>query len=1093
MTSSGPGYWRPVLAARQAGQAERLAKVARNLATVRERFGGVPRSRVAGLRRLAAADGVTTEQFDAVLAGEQVIEDGWGDGIEPLAAGVRRQIRDRLVELRQLRVGNRAATASLWAFLGVPADSPPERIRAAYEIALERNQRRPHDREKTVIADLLAQVRTRLLDGDPAAYTAGLVADAREEIRGRVEEHIVLDGELGPAAFEGLVREILSSGSGLSTAQAKTLLLGVARELGAAVTTGVFLDYVVCAQCCRPEPVDGSRICRYCDTELYTACPSCGRETEAAAVACRSCGRSMRQAREAAEAVFAIRRALDAGRVRYAGELLAAARPVLALLDGAAAREAEELGARVQAALAAADAGWRALVDNREARRADAATDGARWLVSHARDVPGPDGRTPEEVLAELVAHQDVIHRRVAAARELPAPDQENALAAVLATAADSREALAALAALPLEPPRDLTATEQDGGVVLRWRASLSSAAPVSYRVVRLFGDASDPERVVAPEHSLGTTGSTELVDAGVPVGVMVRYEVTAIVGSRRSVPVRTPGLVVMRDVTELRAEQIGDAVKLSWRLDGPVDAVTIERTVDESSPVRLPTRRTRANAGQYVDSAVQAGVTYRYQVYVEFHDADAVPARTDGASTMATVIPRPPAIRDLQVTTAAGRTMLRWNAPAGSEVRIYAVPPNDPQPSSQSGLSSSPPGHPLAVEDTEVDLARIADPARLVGSSDSGHLVDLSAAGELEYVPVTVLAGRAVVGRAVRHLIVGEITELRADDRGEEIVLSFRMPLGITEARVLWRRDQLPTGPDDPEADQAKVTNTSLEIKGGWHLAAPSDGSAYFIACYPLVHIGGTLTAVPPGTGILARPAVRAEQDARPNPPLRVDVSAPAAGGQEGWRAAHPSTHPSTSADPADPAAAGDQQAAGDQRAAEDRQAAGSAGASADPPTGASSLVQPDQQPQQEQPYQGQPRKEQQPQQPQQEQQEQQPQQEHQPQQQQMREDAAMVSYMVARVGWRRRTLRVQVRAEGLLPELLLVARSGTTPPQTREDGQVLARVPAREAAHAHGEHTVEVPLDGARLPWGVRLLPGPDAAQIVLRHPPDDALVLR
>ncbi len=981
-----------VLADRRAGEAERLAKVARNLATVRERFGGVPRSRVAGLRRLALAGGVTTEQFDAILAREQVIEDGLGDEVEPLAAGVRRQIRDRLIELRQLRAGNRVLTASLWALLGVPADSPPERIQAAYEVALERNQRRPHDREKTVTADLLAQVRTRLLDGDPAAYTAGLVADAREEIRGRVEEHVVLDGELGPAVFEGLVRQVLATGSGLSAAQAKTLLLGVARELGAAVTTGVFLDYVVCAQCCRPEPVDGSRICRYCDTELYTLCPSCGRKTEAAAVACRSCGQSLRQAREAADAVSAVRRALDDGRPRHAGELLAAARPVLAVLGGSVARAAEELSARVQAALAAADAGWRALVEDREARRADAATDGARWLATQARDVPGPDGRTPEEVFAELVAHQDVIRRRVAAARALPAADQENVLAAVLATAADSREALAALAAVPLEPPGDLTATEQDGAVLLRWRASSSSAGPVSYRVVRLLGEASGPHGTAAPERSLGTTWSTELSDAGVPAGVMVRHEVTAIVGSRRSVPVRTPGLVVMRDVADLCAEQIGDAVKLSWRLDGPVDAVTIERTVDESSPVRLPTRRIRANAGQYVDSVVQPGVTYCYQVYVEFHDVDGVPARTSGLRTAVTVAPRPRAIHDLEAATVAGRTMLRWSAPAGTEVRIYAV--------AATGSTGLGPGHPLAAEDTEVDLARIADPVRLVGSSDSGHLVDPLAAGELDYVPVTVLAGRAVVGRPVRHLVVEAVGDLRADDRGEEIVLSFRMPPGITEARVLWRRDRLPTGPDDPDAGQAKVTNTSLEIKGGWHLAAPPDGSAYFIVCYPLVRIDGTLTAVPPGTGILARPATRVDQPTGVDPVTRPDL-----------------------------------------------------------PTRADQPIR--QEPQTQDP--------------------------------QTQDPQTTVSYTVARAGWRRRTLRVQVRADGMPPELILVVRAGTTPPHARGDGQVLARMSVHAPTREHSEHMMEVSLDGAQLPWGVRLFPGSDGVRVVLRHPPDDALVVR
>jgi hypothetical protein len=416
---------------------------------------------------------------------------------------------------------------------------------------------------------------------------------------------------------------------------------------------------------------------------------------------------------------------------------------------------------------------------------------------------------------------------------------------------ADSREALDALALLPLPPPAELTASNEDGAVVLRWRASPSALGPVSYRVVRLLGEAADPAGAPLVERSLGTTWSTELADAGVPSGAVVRHEVTAVVGSRRSVPVRTAGIVVARDITGLRAEQIGDRVRLSWRLDGPVDAVTIERTTDESSPVQGPMRRIRANAGQYVDSAVQPGAGYRYHVYVEFQDVDGHSARTTGSRIAVAVTPRPPAVHDLVAVTANGHTALRWGAVPDTHVRIYAVATADAEPP-----------RPVGAEDSEIDLTRIGGSARLVGSSTSGSLVDPQSSGELDYIPVTVCDGRAVVGRSVRHLAVEAVRDLRADDRGEEIVLSFQMPSGITEARILWRRDQLPTGPEDPDACQAKVTNTSLEIKGGWHLAAPWDGSAYFVACYPMVRVGGTLRAVAPGTGIVARPAAHQDPD---------------------------------------------------------------------------------------------------------------------------------------------------------------------------------------------------------------------------------------
>jgi hypothetical protein len=100
-------------------------------------------------------------------------------------------------------------------------------------------------------------------------------------------------------------------------------------------------------------------------------------------------------------------------------------------------------------------------------------------------------------------------------------------------------------------------------------------------------------------------------------------------------------------------------------------------------------------------------------------------------------------------------------------------------------------------------------------------------------------------------------------------------------------------------------------------------------------------------------------------------------------------------------------------------------------------------------------------------------------------------VSYTAARAGWRRRVLRVRVRSDGAVPELVLVARPGVRPPATLGEGQVLARLaPSAERT----TRTMEVRLEGALLPWGVRVLPVYDGADAVeVDHPVDDALIVR
>ncbi|MEX5634682.1 zinc ribbon domain-containing protein [Parafrankia sp. FMc2] len=1178
-----------VLDARRSGDAERLAKVDGYLVTLRDRFGGIPESRVAGLRRLAAAAGVTGAEFDARLAREHIIADGEGSGVAALAPEVRSQIRQRLEDLRVLRGGDQVGTASLWDFLGLPPDAPLDRIRAAWESVAAGNARRPHDREKTLTADLLAMVRSRLVEGDPAAYTAGLLADVADELRPVVEEHVVLDGELTAVAYEGAVRAALAAGRGLGAEQVKTVILGIARDLGAAVSTGGAVDYVLCSGCGRPEPVGGSATCRYCDTGLYTTCPACSALTEAAAVTCRRCGHSLRQVRAAGDALTAVRQALEGGRPREAREGLARARAALAAAGpagGNTAREsAEELESLVRAALGAAEAGWRALLEDRTTLRPDAAIERARWLVARAADVPGPDGRTPADVLGELTAEQAVIRRRVEAARGLPPHQREAALVAVLATAVDSQDALRALAAVPLAPPDDLTAAVVDNAVVLRWRPS-PSAGPVTYRVERIT---EQPGSARADRRALGTTGATELADAGAPAWATVRHEVTALSGDRRSRPVTTRPVIAVRDIADLRAEATPTGVRLTWRPGGPSDTVTIERTVDPDSAVTAPPRRARVTGGSFLDPDVLPGVGYQYRAFVEYTDIDGNAARTAGAQAEFGVPSRRRPVTDLMTGSEGDQVTLRWNARAGAEVRVYAVPVpvagpvtfagagigasggagasgrtaaagaglpgavdpgfagpgvNAPGPGGDAGLPGDPTSGPLALlgqEGAEVPLAALLPPLRLVGASRYGQLRDAAVPGssglrELIYTPVTVTGDLGVVGRSVRHRMPAPVpppAPRAADHSGRDAPAALnRSPLPSlspgTQPVVI---DVMPM----PPAIQLVETPVPLAPAVP---AVPAAPAASAVPAVPAAHapVAGPsddLAVAAPTTGAFWLPT---------GPPISgLPVAGRAVVGQAAGGHA-PAGPPPVSQPPAGPSPAGPppagQLAAGQMMAGQmmagqlmanvgpstvgmpvpgplaagvpipDQIAAGLPVPGAATPNGATEHTGPygalwhgvpplhamapvtpmnqngrggvghadGSEPglltaagagaQQTLPPAAMPAPD--------------------------PAELSSVSYTVSKAGWRRRTLRVQVRSTGPTPRLVLVARPGEEPPSTPAEGQPLTEL--QPAGYA-GSWTMEVTLEGAQLPWGVRLLPvvTPDGPALWVDHPEDSQLVIR
>ncbi|WP_370651599.1 protein kinase [Frankia sp. Cj3] len=411
-----------------------------------------------------------------------------------------------------------------------------------------------------------------------------------------------------------------------------------------------------------------------------------------------------------------------------------------------------------------------------------------------------------------------------------------------------------------LAPPSNLTATQENGAVVLRWSAPTSSG-PLSFRVLRVVADPAAPSG--RSERSLGMTASTELSDAGVPHGVTVWHEVMSAAGGQRSTPARTQPLVIAPDVTALRARMDGDGVALSWTLAAGYDDVLIERTFDESSPFHGATRRVRAAGGRYVDHDAQTGATYRYRVRVSYPDPLGALAHTAGVDVVVKVIARPRPVLDLEADGDGAVTTLRWTTVPGALVRIYVteVPAGLPErPADQPPDGGPTPADPLLATgpfgavDEELPVDSLDGHAHLAGSSRRGRLTVAAAGGPVVYTPVSVAGNRAVVGRSTHHLPTGPIRALHAVDRGNEIVLTFQMPPGITEARVLWRHDTMPTGPDDPAARSAKVTNASLEIRGGWHLRAPDNGLVYHFAVYPLVRSADGVRALSTGTYAVLR-----------------------------------------------------------------------------------------------------------------------------------------------------------------------------------------------------------------------------------------------
>lgn len=627
---------------RRAQESARTARLDRLIKAVVARHGGVPAERVPLLRALARREGVSEEQLQERLAAGRVLP-------EPprLPDALRAQVRSSLDELA-LR-GDRARSASLWAFLGLSADATTPDIEAQHAALVADNLGRAHDRDKTVTGELLAHAKALLVD--PAVretYVAALVLEVQDRVADRVLELAVVDGELWPTDIELLAREVLSLGTGLDPAHARRAVRGAAIALGVPVTLP-----------------DGTHA---------AGCPTCGRVVGAASAPAPSPLHSPVPSSLVGAGSNLATPATPVGGAGAGGPAgstgspwsPATARPApLSVGRAAPARSAEETAQE-----------WREVKREVGLRRLVHATQRLARLARAAPQSSGPAGTLPEQHLAGL--QRQVFAAREATERALlveEPPAREIALQAVLDAVVDLDEAQSALAALPAATPTGLRAVLTGTTMALGWDPPVAAPNTTSWDVVRVVRTA-DGRRL---EHPLATLTRCEAVDDDLPHASLVWHEVTAVVGARRSAAAATEPQPVVDDVTALLAAQGDGVVTLTWSAP-PGGDIVVERREPDDPAAGL--RRSRARGSRWRDTDVVAGARYRYLVCVEAAVGGVV-ARTPGR-TVELVVDEPGAPRPdgAAGTSRPGSRAAAVHLPEQrAEPAIVEVPMISPEP----------------------------------------------------------------------------------------------------------------------------------------------------------------------------------------------------------------------------------------------------------------------------------------------------------------------------------------------------------------------------------------------------------------------------
>lgn len=759
--------------------------------------GGLDPTQRARLEKMAATTGIAGPAVQAKLDAAPVAAEP-----EVLDQSQRAVIAQSLTNLAR-DLGEPRIGLSLFHAFGLEITADREAIEARHQEEVQANRPRSHGNTKASWDSVLSLARIYLLENDPRAYVHGLMLDVREALELRAMKAVADDGEIDEVEAEQLLREALALG--LTSELAQRVVAELAREHGAGLRTGAAVDFVACPSCNEPHPRDaGDERCRRCGTPLFVECPNgCGQRNDATALRCAKCGTDLHRHTAAIRAVARLPELVDEGKVDRARRELDDAVKVL----GRSNSELEGASRQVIAAVEAAKRGWAEVDAARTERRHYAVRRLLAELERKAKDFPGPTGELPAKALETSRERVAEAEAALARARGLQEEARERGLIEALHLAADCAEAERELDKMPLQAPAAVEVNATGAVMTVRWTASPTSG--VRYLVCR---DDEGRSSVV------GEVDGLEIADSGAKPGAVLRYTVGAVRGRARSPVAASAPVTVALEVSGLSASGGDGEVRLSWAPRHDAGRVVVTRR-DEVDGSEAPVV---SDSGGATDRSVVNGRRYTYLVRVEYPGLGGKLVRTPGLTVFAEPVERPKPLRELGVQAAAPGVTLSFERPENGTVSIFRC-----------------------LEDPELELGAELEPktvaalGQVLAVSGSSAADPDPPAGRCFYQAVTIAGGLAIAGVAVRHVALAEIANVRAVANGRQAQVTWTWPDGVTLARVVWRHDRQPAGPEDADSQAIDYRLGEYRDRGGCPLDLGEQRSL-FVSVYPAARIDG-------------------------------------------------------------------------------------------------------------------------------------------------------------------------------------------------------------------------------------------------------------
>jgi hypothetical protein len=620
-------------------------------------------------------------------------------------------------------------------------------------------------------------------DADKQKYDNALAFEAMEEMRGNIDLAGSKNNYLTIEQQDVLVEQARKRGVDAADARAFLGTIAATRKWGMQSATKLPSENRrQCGHCLALAKDPKAAHCSECGFSLTIECPRCSKVVPTQYAACTSCGFHIGDWEWIKLEVDKADRLIRERQVDEASKQLKVLlrswpgwKMVQARLD-----DAERLIKERQSDRGKLDGliwGARLFEAQTEAERFE-----RKWGT---RDIATQSSRIAEGIARAGRAFDEGQRRRAEGKIEEAILQYRSALTVCV----DYDLARKAMALVPPMPPKSLAIVAQGRGFQLRWNAGDKTAE--RYVVVR--------KARAAPAHAQDgirrETFDTTDIDPDVQEGVPWHYAVFSCRdGVSSTSAARSGPHLRVAPVQQLSALAGDGQVKLTWILPNGAVGVEVWRR-QGSAPDRSGLGvRLSASRESMQDSGLANDVTLGYLVVPLFEDPHRPGGFVQGAGTQCVAIPTAPpaAIIDLRLVREHGVVQLSWTAPS-ADVQVHIR---------QLQMA---PDYQVGAILTKAQADALGTP--VVATTRGSTQVRAFGVAELWFVPLTVKAMIAVVGKPASIALLDGFRNLTADHDSRDIHLTWEWPLGTSHAAVCYRYDRYPISPNDADVIRQDVT----------------------------------------------------------------------------------------------------------------------------------------------------------------------------------------------------------------------------------------------------------------------------------------------